>query len=317
MKFPDALREMKLRRQTKFSLVGEEGYLKEHFINNVRSTYFESEWSVFYPGEEQDALSMLYSGNFFAARVVVLRHFNKMKAVDQFLDHIRNWDDVLILVFKEPLGTSRAVTTVLSDTCRVDCPKLYRPGVLRWIANVVASKRYVLEEGAADLLIQRAGLDLFALHNELSKLFILKEESKSILVSDIRGLVGQRALGTSYDVFDALMAQDIPKAVVSFDQYCRGGNNVTEIISFMGSYLEKMYKVVMLRQAGSRVQEISESVGISKYYLSTKYLMNALRLGESGIAAMYRDVCSLSVKTRLFKGDPRILFERFILTFAG
>ena len=64
-----------------------------------------------------------------------------------------------------------------------------------------------------------------------------------------------------------------------------------------------------------RLDNISDLVGIPRFIVKTRYLSKIQGLGKAFIASKLEALCLIDTQLRLFKGDKRILLERFIFSF--
>jgi DNA polymerase III delta subunit len=317
MRFQEALSALTFKRETKFSLVGGEPYLKELFIKSAKRIYSEYTLMEFFPEDKSDALSMLTSNNFFGQQLLIFNDFNKMKI--SFDNLITNYIGCIIMVLSEKAEmSSRAVTTVTGQTTVVECNKLrdYGSDYPLWIRNQIQEAGYTAPEGLENAIFSRVGPNMFVLANELEKLFILKTD-KVLTVADVDKAVSLTAASTSFELFENLMKKDIPKALHNLDSYIRSQESLIEVTAFIGVYFEKMYRMLLLREQKFEVDDIADIVGIPRFLMKLRYMPRALTMGKETIASKIDAVCNLDVQLRSFKGDKKLLVERFIMSFSN
>jgi DNA polymerase III delta subunit len=317
MRFQEAISSLKYKRESKYSLVGAEQYLKELFIKTAKSVYSDYTIMEFFPEDQDEALSLLTSNNFFGQQLFIFNDFNKIKP--SLGDAISKFDGCLIIVLPEKIDTSsRAITTVTGQTAVVECNKLrdYGTDYPLWIRNQIQEAGYTASEGLENLIFSRVGPNMFVLANELEKLLIMKMD-KIITPEDVNKIVSITAVSTAFDIFENLMKKDIAKALYCFDSYARSQENLIDITAFIGSYFEKMYRILLLREQKFEIDDIADIVGIPRFMVKLRYMPKALAFGKDGIASKIDAICHLDAQLRSFKGDKRLLFERFILEFSN
>ena len=305
------------KRETKFSLVGAEQYLKELFIKTAKRVYADCDIMEFFSNDQNEALNQLNSSSFFGDRLFILNDFNKIKA--PLGDLIPGFNGCIILVLPEKVDTSsRAMTTITGQTAIVECDKLrdYGADYPLWIRNQIHEAGYTAPEGLEDVVFQRVGPNMFVLANELEKLFIIKTD-KVITPEDVNRIVSATAVSTAFDIFESLMKKDVAGALRCFDSFAKSQENLIDITAFIGSYFEKMYRMLLLREQKFEVDVIADIVGIPRFMVKMRYMPRALGFGKDGIASKIDAVCNLDVQLRSFKGDKRLLFEKFILDFSN
>jgi hypothetical protein len=132
-------------------LHGEESYLKESFIKVARtlnSSVFE-----YYPGEEGDAKSTLFSMNLFEEeQTIILHYFDEMK-IEGFKEVIPKYDGLLVISLSEEANVkTKAMTEIIGLCTPVSCAKMseYGPDYTSWIITKASERGYIFVDGAED-----------------------------------------------------------------------------------------------------------------------------------------------------------------------
>lgn len=318
MKYKEALSFLRYKKSNKFALVGNEPYLKEYFIKTAKGIYSDLSTVVFYPNEQSEALSLLRCDSLFDDNFIVINHFDKMK-VELFEESIKTYDGGLIVSLSEKAKVkSRAITKIFSNLIVAECTKLrdYGMDYPLWIRNLIVEAGYKASDDVDELIFKRVGPNMYAIARELEKLFIYKNKDKFIASEDVKRIVAVSVVSSAFELFECLLRRNISKALYCFSSYAQNHNNFFAIVAFIGNYLEKMYKILLLKERGFEKDDIADIIGIPKFLLKTKYLPWALSFGRNNIAKKIDGVCNLNVQLRLFKGDKKILFEKFIYSFS-
>ena len=316
MKFQEALSALKYKRETKFILTGPEMYLKEQFINEAKKQFPDQEFVAFFPEAQDQALNLIGSESFFDKPFVILKNFDKMK-IQRFEDPIKGFDGNLILVLTEKIDTqSRVITNIVSGMTAVECNKFkeYGNDHPSWINAQISNAGYIANEEAIYLIFSRVGPNLFTLARELEKIYIVKT-NRTITKEDIEKYTSITSTSTSFEIFENLLRKNVANALVCFESYSKLQDNFIEIVGFLGSYLEKMYRILVLKEKNLDIDNISDIVGIPRFIVKTRYLSKIQALGKAFIASKLDALCQIDTQLRLFKGDKRILLERFIFSF--
>jgi DNA polymerase III delta subunit len=317
MKYQEGLAALKFRREKNYALTGMEDFLKEQFVKKAISVFTECDPVMFYPGQESEALDILKSESLFSKFLIVLRDFEKMKS-EKFEDLIKSVDGCIILVFSEKVDLkSRSITKIISHTSVVECDKLkeYGSEYPIWIRTHVIDNGYTMQEGADTALYSKIGPSLFSIGTELEKLFLIKKD-KIITIKDVQNYVSLTASSTAYELLDAFLRKDVKGALQCFDSYSRTQDNFIEIVYFIGAYLEKMYRMILLKEEKMDAEDIAGILSIPAFLIKTKYLPRVSNLGKSFIASKIDALCNLDAQLRNFRADKKILFDRFILGFS-
>jgi DNA polymerase III delta subunit len=316
MKFQEALNSLKYKRETKFILVGPEMYLKEQFISEAKKQFPDQEFVTFFPEAQDQALDLIGSDSFFQRPFVVLKNFDKMKT-PRFEQAVKIFEGNLILTLTEKVDTqSRALTGIVSSMAAVECNKFkeYGNDYPSWINSQITGAGYSATEEIIYLLFSKIGPNLFTLSKELEKMYTVKTD-RTITKGDVDKYTSVTSTSTSFEIFENLLRKNVACALVCFESYSKLQDNFIEIVGFLGSYLEKMYKILVLKEKNLDIDNISDIVGIPRFIVKTRYLSKIQTLGKAFIASKLDALCQIDTQLRLFKGDKRILLERFIFSF--
>jgi DNA polymerase III delta subunit len=270
MRYNEAVKELQFKREKRFVLFGEETYLKDAFINGAR--VLNSSVLNFYPGEEIEAKSALYSINLFEdSQLIILHYFDEMKTAG-FKEIIPKYDSQLIIVLSDKANVKlKSLTEILGLCAPVKCGKMseYGPEYPAWLVSKATEKGYSFINDAENALFKKVGPDMFLLSKELEKLMIFKEQSKSILVEDIDKVVCFSAVGSTYEILEHLLKRDIPKTLKAFDLYLKNSDDVDGLLYFLGQYFEKLYRMVLMNGNGISADGIASILNINPYIIKS------------------------------------------------
>ena len=318
MNYQEALRNLKSKKDKKFVLIGDELFLKDSFISVAKNVYSDSEFSVYYPDSEKEALSDIYSGGFFGARLIILRDLEKMN-LNKICSALENSIDAIIMIPTKKVNVkTKGMTNIISSAVSVSCKKMnvFGNSYPLWIRKQISSHGYDLEEGAEDILYSLTGPSMYTIYLEIKKLLIYKKENKSISNQDVRGIVSNMNVSNGFDFFEKLIRKNTKKAIQSFESYMSSNDNFTEFIGFLSHYFEKLYRILLLKDQGMSPDDIASIIGLPKFIVKMKYLPRATALGKSKIPNGIDQVYHLDHDIRSFRGDKKLLFYRFIRKFC-
>lgn len=318
MNYQNAFSFLRLKQENKFALVGPEQYLKEHFVKTAEKIYPEHTIISLFPEEQEEALSILRCESLFGDKFLVLNYFDEMK-IKVFEDVIGSYIGNLILVLSSKANLkSRSMTKILSNVVVAECRQLreYGTDYPLWIRGQISGAGYTAPDEVDQLIFSRVGPSMYAISHELEKLFLVKLDDKNITPEDVTEIVSLTAVSTAFDLFESLLKRNVYRALDCFGSYAKSQDNFIEITKFLGLYFEKMYRILLLREKKMEANDIADIVNIPRFLVKTKYLPRAIAFGKNRIASKIDSICNLNIRLRLFKGDKKILFEKFILGFA-
>jgi len=316
MKYNEAVQALDYGREKKFSLVGDEPYLKNRFVSRVRSICKEEVFEL-WPDGVEDAVGALSGGLFGDGGSVILHHIDEMD-MERLAKALPESSRMVVAVFQEDCNLkARSASTFIGKTSTVECNRLreYGDEYAAWVSTRISSAGYIADDGVVQAVCSKVGTDLSTLDSELRKLFILKLETKHIEVSDVDKSVSRTSTRTAYDILDGLIKGDVPAALACFDAH-PSSDGCLEVVAFLFAYMEKMYRMLLLRDRKHSVDAIADILGMSKFLVGSKYLPKALTLGKSFFIKRLNQLGELDLGIRSFKGEKRVLIERFMYSFV-
>lgn len=317
MKYNDAVRELQFKRHKKFILTGEEIYLKDTFIKAVLEVSNNSEVFNYYPGDEEEIESILYSSGLFEDdRLIILNYYDEMNN-SKIKKIIQNFDGFLIVVLSPEANLKSASLVEIAGFCiHVLCSKMseFNHEYPAWLITKAHEKGYSFVDSAEDLMYQKIGPDMMALSLELNKLILYKKDSQLICPDDVERVVGFSD-ATVYDILEGILKKDINHTLKSFDDFTKCNDNIDSLIFFLGHYFEKLYRMVLLHSEKMSVESMASILNLPPMVIRTKYLPKAISLGLDKLASILCDISSLEANLRksYFK---KILFNKFIFSFG-
>jgi DNA polymerase-3 subunit delta len=316
MRYNEAIRDLQFKRSRRFILYGEESYLKDSFIKVIRvlnTSVFE-----YYPGEESEVKSSLFSINLFdEEQAIVLHYFDEMK-MDGFKEAIPKYNGLLVISLSEEANLKAKVLTEILALCTpVVCTKMseYGPEYTSWLVTKASEHGYTFIDGSEDIFYKKVGPDMMILSKELEKLMIFKNQSKTITVDDIDRVVGFSAVGSTYEILELLLKRDIAKVLKVLDLYLKNSGDIEGLLFFLGHYFEKLYRMVLMNNSGISADGIASILNMSPYLIKSKYLPRALSLGRDKLAQCISNIVELEVGLRT-SSIKNILIDKFIFSFV-
>jgi len=315
MKYSDALISLKNHKSDRYALAGPNAFLKESFIKAAARVNPDMEIVQYDPSSQEQGLTALNADSFFTQPLIVLKEYDRILELSPY---VNRFNGTVIMALSEGANLkSRGITEALSKTPVVECPKFKEYGVdyPTWIVSYITDIGYKVQQGAEDVVFSMIGPNQYVIANELEKLFVLKTD-KMITTDDIKKYLSHTAVSTSYELFDHLLKGNTVKVLSIFESYARSQDNFIELTFFLGSFLEKMFKIALLSEKKADMKDIAEIVGVPFFVLKTKYASRINSLGKKFLATKIDSVCKLDVQLRLFKGNKRVLVENFFLNFS-
>lgn len=206
------------------------------------------------------------------------------------------------------LAKLRALDTVTERT--VQAPK-YESDFVRWARDELRGR---LDEQAATFLVQAIGHDLRALAGATDQLSAVLADDAPVTLEIVRRYFGGRAEVRGFDIADAAIEGNIPKAL---EQVRWAGVNQVAAPVIIGSFASGLRSLARLQAApaGLRDNQLAAQVGAPPFKI--KILRRQLAgWDEAGLRTALGAVAEADLAVKGGAADPDYALERMILTIA-
>lgn len=318
MKLSEAFSALRLNKERKFLLQGSEKFLKQSFVKSAKDLFPEYAVEDFSPENQREAFYTMDSEGFFEGdrRIIVLNDFDAM-GVESFIEYFQECSGIVIAVLTETANIkTKAMTKIISTAAVVECNKFkeYGPEFPNWIKFVIKNRGFEAD-GVETKILELVGPNMFRISHELDKLFLVKIEAKKITMEDVQRYVAVSSMASVFEIFENLISRDIKSALSGLQGFIKTQESYFGLIAFLGSYFEKMYKMLLLKEQKMETDAIADIIGIPAYFVKSKYMSKALNFGKSEIAKKIDQLCNLNNQLIDFRGDKKFLIEKFFLSF--
>lgn len=256
-------------------LVGDEKYLKEKAINELRSSLLdgssgELDYKVLHGSDTSanEILSCASTIPFFSSkRLIVVKDFEKLSKEDtsRIISYIRtpHQHTCLVVDIKDDdiLDQDPALNRYINVVKFTD---LADTELSNWITKYISSKGKAIEEGALEILKELQGAALLNLSQELEKLITFVGNRKSITRNDVELLVGKSVLASAFDIADSVSERDASGAIGIVYDLMSTGKKPYEIIGLLCWQFKRILKAHALLSKGGTESSVGQLLRIPR-----------------------------------------------------
>ena len=272
-----------------------------------------------------DVLDEVATSAFFAeAKLVVLENadaFLKAHRVGpEFLDRLRQRTGMSVLVLVAPGLDGRTAFARAAEKVGglIDCSPLSTRGANRklraWVKERAAHHGLNLAPGAEDELIERAGVTLAALDQELLKLALYLADrgpGASARPGDIEALIDRNRTFVIYELTDAVIRGDRGPALRLAGELIEQGMAPQALLGALGAQFRRLWLIKHRLAAGASLQEACREAGLRQQFLWQRTAQASRRRSAEDLARSLHLIaeadCILKGQTGLTLDDPPLL----------
>lgn len=256
MKFMELTKSLKEKVFNLYNIKGDDVFLIKHAITNIKNAvvagfeefnFIKLDAEKLKPTELDAQLSILPMGSDY--RLVVINNPNaelvKLLNKYEFADSV-----VAVCVGAEKLTAGEVV----------DCTKLDKLDIQKYVLNYLSKTKNLIEEQALDYLLEATNSNMSVIVNELNKLAAFAGEGGTITMQMATNMVANTTEYVSYMLTSALDEKNLPKYQSTLNNLSKS-QSFAEIFAYMGKYFRRMQYVAINKND----EEVSKILAIKPY----------------------------------------------------
>ena len=315
---------------------GDDTFLRANAVRHIRDQVLAGEDAEFslsqFEGDDitfKDALRELQTVAMFGGGQRVVRVDEADSFVSKHRTELENYvqkpseQSVLILQLKTFPATTKLYKTLVDSGLLIEAATLSEKEMPRWV--VQWSKHYhktPCDLSAAEMIVQRIGMEHGLLDQELAKLALMADAKKGITPELVEQAVGSWRSRTAFEMLDLALEGKTAAAVRQLDALILAGENAVGILAQISATLRKLAAATELildaehRNSKMSVRSALEKVGVKSFFLG-KTEKQLLHLGRHRGAKLSDGLLQLDLALKGdSRSDPRWLLETFIVNLS-
>jgi DNA polymerase-3 subunit delta len=293
-------------------LDGSEDYFKDTLVARARETLDAYQYVLLWAGKDSDKKiqSHLFEGSLIPTqKLVVIRDANRVDD-DAFLKRYcesPNPNHVVILVASGGRKPKWFGSLKCNEKVKCTSPKPWE--YKDWIVQYCRSKGFTLDEKYAEPIHSNVGDDLYALSNELEKVFLNMDDRTTVTASDITSVLVQHQTISPFNVLESWgnRQQDVAlrMATVYFHQSSDRYAALPMLALFLG-HIEKLIAFESYKKNEFGKRDVCDLMGIS-HYVYDKLNRQSIHWSLRQLRKAYRSMCEIESAVKLGKNGPLLI----------
>ncbi|RLD42602.1 MAG: DNA polymerase III subunit delta [Bacteroidetes bacterium] len=281
MKYEEILSSIKNRVFSPiYFLHGEEAYFIDQICDAIDNTVLsegEKDFNqVVVYGRETDIPTIISMAKRFpmmaSHQVILVKEAQNIKKIDKLLSYVENPQPSTILVFCHKYGKidgrKKVIQRIKKSNVLFESKKLYDNQISPWINSYIKAKGYSISPTASLILSEYLGSDLSKISNEIEKLIINGDKSKTIDELDVQEKIG---ISKDFNVFElqkALGKKNVMKSNQIINYFASDPKNhpLVMVIPILYNYFVNLGIIYTLQDKSPR--SVASSLGINPYFVN-------------------------------------------------
>ena len=317
---------------------GDDAFLRSSAVRHIRDQVLAAEDAEFaasqFEGDDvafKDVLQELRTVAMFGGDRRVVRVDEADSFVSKYREKLEDYvvkpsnQAVLILQLKSFPATTNLYKKIAESGLLIEAKTLPEKEIADWV--VQWSKHHYktsCDKVAAEMIVQRIGVEHGLLDQELAKLALMvMDEKKGITVELVEQAVGSWRSRTAFEMLDLALEGKTAAAVRQLDALLLAGENAVGILAQISATLRKLAAATELildaerRNSKMTVRSALEKTGVKSFFLN-KTEKQLLHLGRHRGAKLPKWLLQLDLDLKGdSRSDPRLLLEMFIVNLSA
>lgn len=307
-----------------YLLLGESSYLIKERIEKIKEEFGRDELNINkFDAEEthlNDILLELQTLSFFGDKKLIVvenvEAFNKYSEHDleSFIHYIKNpSDDIVLILTLHDFPKSVHLKDALEKYTYIETIKDLEENALPlYLYKIFSKDGYQIDSKTLKALIERVGVDLFLLNQEIEKLKTYKLHEKRITIDDIYQLVPRTLEDNIFVFMKAFLKEDTKMYLSIYDDLIQSKIPVLTIMNQLYSNLSLILQIQYLIEDGHKQESIQNFLGLSSG--RTYYLMkDAKEQNKKQIERIIKDLAILDYEIKTGQKEDKLGFELLLM----
>lgn len=307
-----------------YLIYGEEKYLIDEFVMQVINKYSEYE-KIEYDALENnidDVINDLNMGSLFSNNKIIIvsncYFLTGSKSdiehnTDALIDYFKNDNDnILILILnEEAIDKRKKVVKELENKADIKVfNKLNEKDTLNFIKNYSEKNGYKIDDQSSRLFLEYTRDNLYIITNELDKMFLYKDNNKTINKEDVKLITSRTINANIFDLIEAITKRDVNKSLFLYQDLVLLNEEEIKLIIILANQFRLIYQVKEMYKEGYSEYDISRNLNVHPYRVKLAYNMD-ITINESLEYIKKLSELDRNIKSGVI--DKKYAFEKFII----
>ena len=255
---------------------------------------------------------------FSSTKVIIGNNFDISKLSDNEIDYLSKYvgninKDVYIILIASKVDARLKSYKIFKDNFKIiDTSKNDNSSdIYNYVINIVNEKNYKVNKYDIEYFISKVGNDINNIKLELDKLFIYKEDDKTIDKEDIDLLIIDNIDNVIYEFTNAVIEKNIQKVSYMYNNFKKENVSIDYLISSLANVFRQILIIKMLYNEGKSNFEIAKVIGKKEFYVK-KMLERIYVYSEEDIENLIIKLAKIDYEYKSGKSNIDML-ELFLL----
>lgn len=249
-------------------------YLKEilnkiDFSEDNKITYDLNESTISDILDEASMISL-----FAQTKVIIGSNFDITKMDDLSLEYLTKYvnspsKDAYIILIAKSIDARKASYKIFKNNFKIiDTSKTNnKEDIFAYVKKKIKDNKYDMNDSTIEYLLSKTNNNISDIDNELNKLFIYKEDNKTITISDIDTLVPDSIDNIIYEFTNAILENDYDTIAKMYNNFKIENISFDYLITSIANSFRQALTIKILNNDKESISSIAKTIGKKEFYV--------------------------------------------------
>lgn len=241
-----------------------------------------------------------------------------LKELDKYIDNPNESSYLFIILNEKALDERKSIVKKLNSKVHVRVfNKLRETDALKFIKDYLSNEGITIKPALVSKIIDRVGIDLYSLSNELNKLIMYKvnDENKEVTLEDIENVVSVSLESDIFKLTNSLSQGNTKETLSVYYDLIKLGTHPSQMVSLLANQFRLLYQVKILSREGNSLYDICTILNVKDYPVKLA-LQNCLNYSEEQLLSILNKLSMIDEDIKSSSVDINSVLENFFLTIS-
>ncbi|MDD3392408.1 MAG: DNA polymerase III subunit delta [Bacilli bacterium] len=231
------------------------------------------------------------------------------KKLLSYIDNPNPHTIVIFTVNNEKLDERKKITKAIKNKYQIiECNKI--DNINNYVMNLFSG--YQIDNNTIKLLIDRVGIDLGMIEQEIVKIKLYKDNETIITIDDINNLTTKNINTDIFNFIETIILRKKMQALEIYNEFIKMGEEPIKVISMLASNIRIIYQTKELTKKGYSEKDIAAELDIHPYRVKLAKEKSRAYTSQ-GLIKLLSDLANLDINIKTGVIDKYLGLELFII----
>lgn len=269
-----------------YLLYGEEDYLRKMYKDNLKIGIIGDDLTMnysYYEGKNIDVTEVIETARtlpFFSdKRLIIVENSEFFEVQNQLSDSISSFPESTHIVFvQEKVDKRTKLYKQIKKLGTVsEFKELSEKNLILWVASLLKKDNKKITGQTVNYLLEKTGLSMVNLQNEIEKLVCYALERDVITKEDVDAVCVEQTEGKIFQMIDAITVKDKDTALKYYYDLLELKESPMSILFLLSRHFKILIQIKDLNKLGFSNPDAGKKAGVNPYFVG-KYLTQARKI---------------------------------------